>query len=154
MSEINYSQIDFVIKREGSQESSLIQVLNGTQEILGFLPKEALVYISEKLKVPLSRTYGIVTFYNFFKTEKDADHVISICMGTACYVKGANVILKKLETELNIKSGQITPDKKFSIREVRCIGACGMGPIISVDGVDLYGRVQVDMIPEILNKYR
>ncbi|HOI25149.1 MAG TPA: NAD(P)H-dependent oxidoreductase subunit E [Caldisericia bacterium] len=154
MSEINYSQIDFVIKREGSQESSLIQVLNGTQEILGFLPKEALVYISEKLKVPLSRTYGIVTFYNFFKTEKDADHVISICMGTACYVKGANVILKKLETELNIKSGQITPDKKFSIREVRCIGACGMGPLISVDGVDLYGRVQVDMIPEILNKYR
>ena len=154
MSEIYYSQIDFVIKREGSQESSLIQVLNGTQEILGFLPKEALVYISEKLKVPLSRTYGIVTFYNFFKTEKDADHVISICMGTACYVKGANVILKKLETELNIKSGQITPDKKFSIREVRCIGACGMGPLISVDGVDLYGRVQVDMIPEILNKYR
>lgn len=75
-------------------------------------------------------------------------------MGTACYVKGANVILKKLETELNIKSGQITPDKKFSIREVRCIGACGMGPLISVDGVDLYGRVQVDMIPEILNKYR
>jgi NADH-quinone oxidoreductase subunit E len=154
MSEINYSQIDFVIKREGSQESSLIQVLNGTQELLGYLPKEALVYISEKLKVPLSRTYGIVTFYNFFKTEKDADHVISICMGTACYVKGANVILKKLEAELNIKSGQITPDKKFSIREVRCIGACGMGPLISVDGVDLYGRIQPDMIPEILNKYR
>lgn len=154
MSEINYSQIDFVIKREGSQESSLIQVLNGTQELLGYLPKEALVYISEKLKVPLSRTYGIVTFYNFFKTEKDADHVISICMGTACYVKGANVILKKLEAELNIKSGQITPDKKFSIREVRCIGACGMGPLISVDGVDLYGKIQPDMIPEILNKYR
>ena len=154
MSEINYSQIDFVIKREGSGEASLIQVLNGTQEILGFLPKEALVYISEKLKVPLSRTYGIVTFYNFFKTEKDADHVINICMGTACYVKGANIILKKLESELNIKSGQITPDKKFSIREVRCIGACGMGPLISVDGGDLYGRVQPDMIPEILNKYR
>jgi NADH-quinone oxidoreductase subunit E len=154
MSEINYSQIDFVIKREGSGEASLIQVLNGTQEILGFLPKEALVYISEKLKVPLSRTYGIVTFYNFFKTEKDADHVISICMGTACYVKGANIILKKLESELNIKSGQITPDKKFSIREVRCIGACGMGPLISVDGTDLYGRVQPDMIPEILNKYK
>lgn len=154
MSENNFPQIDFVIKREGSEAASLIQVLNGTQELLGYLPSEALVYISDKLKVPLSRTYGIVTFYNFFKLEKDADHVINVCMGTACYVKGADAIIKKLESELNIKSGQITPDKKFSIREVRCIGACGMGPVMSIDGNDVYGRLTADMIPDILKKYK
>jgi NADH-quinone oxidoreductase subunit E len=154
MSEMKYPQIDFVIKREGSDPSALIQVLNGTQEVLGYLPKEALVYISEKLKVPLSKTYGIVTFYNFFKLEKDADHIINVCMGTACYIKGADAIVKKLESELNIKSGQITPDRKFSIREVRCVGACGMGPVISIDTDDIYGRITPEMIPDILSKYK
>ncbi len=154
MAEIDYSQIDFVIKREGSEKSSLIQVLNGTQEVLGYLPREALAYISRKLDVPYSRTYGIVTFYNFFKMERDAENVINVCTGTACYVKGADQIIKKLESELQIKSGQITPDRKFSIREVRCIGACGMGPLITINGVDIYGRITPEMIPEVLSKYQ
>ncbi len=154
MSDTRFPQIDFIIKREGSDESSLIQVLNGTQETLGYLPKEALIYISEKLDIPLSRIYGIITFYNFFKMEKDAEHVINVCMGTACYVKGAETIVRKLEAELGIKSGEITPDGKFSIREVRCIGACGMGPVISIDTEDIYGRINPDMIPEILSKYQ
>jgi NADH:ubiquinone oxidoreductase subunit E len=97
--------------------------------------------------------YGIVSFYNFFTMEKDAEHVVSVCMGTACYVKGAGDLMKKLESKLGIKPNQITEDKKFSFREVRCLGACGMAPVISVDG-EVYGRVTPDMIPDIIAKYK
>lgn len=150
----SYPQIDLVIKREGNKKESLIQILHGIQELLGYLPIEAQDYIAQKLNIPPSKVYGIVSFYNFFKTEKDADHVIMICMGTACYVKGAAEIVKKFESELNIKKGQITPDKKFSIREVRCLGACGMAPVISIDGSDIFGRLTSDQVPGILAKYQ
>lgn len=149
-----FPQIDLIIRREGTRPESIIQVLHGTQELLGYLPVEAQLYIAQKLRIPPSRVFGIVSFYNFFKTEKDADHVVMVCMGTACYVKGAADLIKKLETELNIKAGQITPDRKFSIREVRCLGACGMAPVVSVDGSDVYGRVTADKIPEILSNYQ
>lgn len=149
-----FPQIDLIIRREGNKPESIIQVLHGTQELLGYLPEEAQLYIAQKLRVPPSRIFGIVSFYNFFKTEKDADHVIMVCMGTACYVKGAADLIKKLEAELSIKAGQITPDRKFSIREVRCLGACGMAPVVSVDGSDIYGRVTADKIPEILANYQ
>ncbi len=149
----NFPQIDRVIKREGNSPDSLIQILHGTQEILGYLPQEAQLYIAEKLQIPPTRVYGIVSFYNFFTMEKDAEHVISVCMGTACYVKGAGDLMKKLEEVLEVKPNEITPDRKFSFREVRCLGACGMAPVISVDG-DVYGRITSDKIPEIIEKYR
>ena len=152
--EESFSQIDLVIKREGNKVESLIQILHGVQEMLGYLPVEAQDYIAKKMDIPPSKVYGIVSFYNFFKTEKDADHVIMVCMGTACYVKGAAEVMKKFESELHIRKGQITPDKKFSIREVRCLGACGMAPVISIDGTDIYGRLVPDQIPGILSKYQ
>lgn len=149
----NFPQIDRVIKREGNNSESLIQILHGTQEILGYLPKEVQLYIAEKLQIPPTRVYGIVSFYNFFTMEKDAEHVVSVCMGTACYVKGSGDLMKKLESELGVKPNRITEDKKFSYREVRCLGACGMAPVISIDG-EVYGRVTPDMIPEIISKYK
>jgi NADH:ubiquinone oxidoreductase subunit E len=152
--EESFPQIDLVIKREGNKVESLIQILHGVQEMLGYLPVEAQNYIAQKMNIPPSKVFGIVSFYNFFKTEKDADHVIMICMGTACYVKGAAEVMKRFESELHIRKGQITPDKKFSIREVRCLGACGMAPVISVDGTDIYGRLNPEQIPGILSKYQ
>ena len=152
--EESFPQIDLVIKREGNKAESLIQILHGVQEMLGYLPMEAQNYVAKKMNIPPSNVYGIVSFYNFFKMEKDADHVIMICMGTACYVKGAADIIKEFENSLHIKKGQITPDKKFSIREVRCLGACGMAQVISVDGSDIYGRLTPDQVPGILAKYQ
>ncbi|MDD4663782.1 MAG: NAD(P)H-dependent oxidoreductase subunit E [Caldisericia bacterium] len=152
--EESFPQIDLVIKREGNKVESLIQILHGVQEMLGYLSVEVQDYIAKKMNIPPSKVFGIVSFYNFFKTEKDADHVIMVCMGTACYVKGAAEVMKKFESELHIRKGQITPDKKFSIREVRCLGACGMAPVISVDGTDIYGRLTPEQIPGILSKYQ
>ncbi len=149
---LHFPQIDRVIRREGSSPDSLIQILHGTQEILGYLPEEAQLYIAQQLKIPPTRVYGIVSFYNFFTMEKSAKHVISVCMGTACYVKGAGLLMKKLEELLGIKAGETTKDGTFSYREVRCLGACGMAPLISVDG-DIYGRIQPDALQEILEKY-
>lgn len=153
-SENSFPQIDLVIKREGNKAESLIQILHGVQEMLGYLPIEAQDYVAKKMNVPPSKVYGIVSFYNFFKMEKDADHVIMVCMGTACYVKGAAEVIKKFESELHIQKGHITPDKKFSIREVRCLGACGMAPVISIDGTDIYGRLTPEQIPGIIAKYQ
>ena len=149
---LHFPQIDRVIKREGNSPDSLIQILHGTQEMLGYLPEEAQLYIAKQLQIPPTRVYGIVSFYNFFKMEKAAEHVISVCMGTACYVKGAGFILKKLEELLGVKVGETTQNGKFSCQEVRCLGACGMAPLISIDG-DIYGRMSPDLLPAILEKY-
>lgn len=149
-----YLQVDTIIRKEGSSPDSLIQVLHGVQESLGYLPEDVLRYISEKLNVPMSRVHGVVTFYNFFKTKKDAEHVIMVCMGTACYVKGAEKVVNALCDHLGIKAGEITPDGKFAVRLVRCIGACGMAPVVSVDGTDIYGRLTPESAIEILKKYK
>jgi NADH:ubiquinone oxidoreductase subunit E len=153
MEEKTYPQVDFIIKREGSSPDSLIQVLHGVQESLGYLPKDVQSYIAKKLGVPQARVSGVVSFYNFFKTKKDAEHVIMVCMGTACYVKGGEKVLHALCDKLHIKPGEITPDGKFSVRTVRCIGACGMAPVVSVDGSDVYGRLTPETAAEIVKKY-
>ncbi|MDD4028487.1 MAG: NAD(P)H-dependent oxidoreductase subunit E [Caldisericia bacterium] len=149
---LHFPQIDRVIRREGNSPEALIQILHGTQEILGYLPEEAQLYIAQQLKIPPTKVYGIVSFYNFFTMKKAAQHVISVCMGTACYVKGSGLLMKKLQELLGTKAGETTEDGRFSYREVRCLGACGMAPLISVDG-DIYGRTTPDALPEILQKY-
>jgi len=154
MEESRFPQIDYELRRWGNNPEALIQILHGSQERIGYLPREALEYIAEKLKVLLSKIYGVVTFYNFFKMEKDADHVIMTCMGTACYVKGGEAVIKALEEYLNIKIGEITKDRKFSLRIVRCLGACGLAPVISVDGKDIYGKLTPEKTLEIVKKYQ
>lgn len=150
----NFPAVDMEIRKWGAKPESLIQVLHGTQEALGYLPKEVLFYISEKMKVPLSKVYGVVTFYNFFKLTKDADHVIMTCMGTACYVKGGENVLNALCDKLGIKPNQITKDGKFAVRIVRCLGCCGLAPAIAVDGKDIYGKLTPEKAVEILERYR
>jgi len=152
--EKKYPQVDFVIRREGASPDSLIQILHGVQEALGYLPEDVQKYIAKKLKIPMTTVSGVVSFYNFFKTKKDAEHVIMVCMGTACYVKGADKVLAELTRLLNIKPGEITKDGRFSLRLVRCIGACGMAPVIAVDGTDVYGRLTPEKLGGILEKYK
>lgn len=154
MQEQSFPQVDFEIRKWGGSPVNLIQILHGTQEKIGYLPKEALVYLAKKLNIPLSKVYGVVTFYNFFKTEKDAEHVIMTCMGTACYVKGGEAVIKAMEKYLGIKVGEITKDGKFSLRIVRCLGACGLAPVISVDGKDIYGKLTEEKAVEVIKRYQ
>lgn len=154
MQEQSFPQVDFEIRKWGGNPVNLIQILHGTQEKIGYLPKEALVYLAKKLNIPLSKVYGVVTFYNFFKTEKDAEHVIMTCMGTACYVKGGEAVIKAMEKYLGIKVGEITKDRKFSLRIVRCLGACGLAPVISVDGKDIYGKLTEEKAVEVIKRYQ
>jgi len=154
MEKTRYPQVEMEIRKWGSKPSSLIQVLHGTQERIGYLSQNVLEYIAERLNVSLSKVYGVVTFYNFFKTQKDADHIIMTCMGTACYVKNGEEVIKAIEKYLGIKMGGKTSDGKFSLRIVRCLGACGMAPVMCIDGDDIYGRLTPEKAIEAIKRYQ
>jgi len=125
--------LEKVMKDHGYQESALLEILHKAQELYGYLDKELLMDISGSLNLPPSHVFGVATFYSFFKLKRSGEHVITGCMGTACYVKGADEILKAVEREYNIKRGESTPDGKLSLLVTRCIGACAMAPTIIVD---------------------
>lgn len=134
------------------QPGSLIQVLHKAQNTVGYLPREIQVQIAEGLNVPLAKVYGVVSFYSFFTTNPRGKHKISVCAGTACYVRGANQLLNQLEEDLNIKPGKTSEDGMFSLDVVRCLGACGLGPVVTVDE-DVYGRVTAEKLADVLAKY-
>lgn len=127
------AMLEKVMKDHGYQESALLEILHKAQELYGYLDKELLMDISGSLNLPPSHVFGVATFYSFFKLKRSGEHVITGCMGTACYVKGADEILKAVEREYNIKRGESTPDGKLSLLVTRCIGACAMAPTIIVD---------------------
>ena len=132
---------------------SLMPVLQAAQNIYGYMPEEVQKMVAEGMGVSLSEIYGVVTFYSQFYLTPKGEHPVNICLGTACYVKGAGKILEKFEKELGIKDGECTGDGKFSIDATRCVGACGLAPVISV-GEDVYGKVTDDMVSEILANYK
>ncbi len=134
-------------------QGSLISVLHRAQDLFGFLPREVMDHVADRLQVPAADVYGVATFYSYFTLEPRGKYPVSVCMGTACYVKGASTILDTIEEQLQIKTGQTTEDGLFSMVECRCIGACGLAPVITI-GKDVYGRLTADQIPEILAKYR
>jgi bidirectional [NiFe] hydrogenase diaphorase subunit len=127
--------LEKVLKDHDYQESALLEILHGAQEIYGFLDKELLTEIAGVLNIPHSQVYGVATFYSFFKLRKPGEHVVTACLGTACYVKGVEPIIAAIEKEFNLKRGGSTEDGKLSILQTRCIGACAMAPILSVDDV-------------------
>lgn len=130
-----------------------MMALHEAQDLFGYIPLEIMELISKELKVPLSEIYGVATFYSQFSLVPKGENVIGICLGTACYVKGGQDILAKLEDMLGIKSGQTTPDGKFSIDTTRCLGACGLAPVMMING-QVYGRLTLDKVEEIINSYR
>jgi len=147
------TELDTYIDSLPEKHGSLISVLHKAQSIYGYLPKELQLHIARKLGLTAAKVYGVVTFYSFFSEEPRGEHVINVCMGTACFVRGSEGILKEVESRLGVKAGQTTPDGQFSIDALRCVGACGLAPIIMVDG-KVYGRVKIKEIAGILKEYQ
>lgn len=141
-----------VIEEHKDQKGALMPVMQAAQEIYGYLPIEVQKMISEGLHIPLEEIYGVATFYSQFTLNPKGKYKISVCLGTACYVKGSGDIFNKISEKLGIESGMCTPDGKFSLDACRCIGACGLAPVMTVND-DVYGRLTVDEIDDILAKY-
>jgi NADP-reducing hydrogenase subunit HndA len=149
----NFERLQGVIDEYKWKSGSLIPVLQKAQEIFGYLPLVVQKQIADGLKVPLSRIYGVATFYAQFTLKPRGEHTIGLCMGTACYVRGAKNIMQKVKDELGIDVGDTTEDRKFTLEATRCLGCCGLAPVMMIDE-NVYGRLTPDMVPDILNKYR
>lgn len=141
-----------VISDHKQEKGALMPILQKAQDIYGYLPIEVQTMISDEMNIPLEKIYGVVTFYSQFSLNPKGKYRISVCMGTACYVKGAGEIYDKLKELLNIDDGECTPDGKFSLDGCRCIGACGLAPVITIND-DVHGRLTVDDIEGILKQY-
>ena len=141
------------IREWKNKPGNLIMVLHRVQQTFGYVPREIAFDIAALLDVPLAKIYGVITFYNFFKTEKTGRNVIQVCMGTACYLRGGDDLLQELEEILGIGVNATTADDEFSLEAVRCLGCCGLAPVMVING-DIYGKVETAGLPAILNKYR
>lgn len=141
-----------VIRELKNEKGALMPILQKAQGIYGYLPVEVQTIISNETGIPLEKIYGVVTFYSQFTLNPKGKYQISVCLGTACYVKGSGDIYNKLMEKLEIVGGECTPDGKFSLDACRCIGACGLAPVITVNE-DVYGRLSLDDIDDILAKY-
>jgi NADH:ubiquinone oxidoreductase subunit E len=147
-----YKQLDKIIEKHKDVRGPLIQVLHAAQELFGWLPEKAQVRIAKGLGIPLSEVHGVLSFYSFFTTVPRGKHTIRVCLGTACYVRGGKQVLEKFQKELGIGVRDTTEDRQFSLELNRCVGACGLAPVVTV-GEDIYRRVKIDKIPEIIRKY-
>ncbi len=146
--------IDKIIESHPKDQSSLIGVMLDTQNHYCYLPKEAMVYISKSMNIPVSTIYNLATFYKAFSLKPKGKHPIYVCTGTACHVQGATKLLEKFERELKIKSGgEPTEDKNFSLESVRCLGCCGLAPVVTI-GKDLHGKLPPTKIPNLIKKYK
>ncbi len=146
------AELQSYMQEHGSEPGVLLPTLQKAQEIYGYLPIEVQEMVAVGLNLPLSEVYGVATFYAQFSLYPKGKYQIFLCLGTACYVKGSGEIYERLQRELGIKGGECTPDGKFSLSECRCLGACGLAPVMTING-EVYGRLTPDMIPEILAKY-
>lgn len=141
-----------VIEEHRAQKGALMPILQKAQEIYGYLPEKVLIAISEELDIPLSEVYGVVTFYSQFSLTPKGEHKISVCMGTACYVKGAGDILNKICEKVGCEPGECSDNGKFSVDAVRCIGACGLAPVVTIDD-EVFGRLTADDVDRVLAKF-
>ena len=132
-------------------KDNLIQMLNEVQEHYGYIPTKAQKVLSEYLNVPMAEIYGVITFYSRFTLKPKGKYNVAVCLGTACYVKGSQKIMDRLKERLKIEAGQTTPDGKFSIEETRCVGACGLAPVFTVNG-EVYGKATVQTIDKVLDE--
>lgn len=145
-------ELKSVIEKHKDQKGALMPVLQEAQEIYGYLPIEVQTMIAEGLDIPLEEVYGVVTFYAQFSLYPKGQYKVSVCLGTACYVKGSGDIYDRLQQRLGIQGGQCTPDGKFSLEACRCVGACGLAPVMTINE-DVYGKITPDDVDEILAKY-
>lgn len=141
-----------VIADHRDDKGALMPILQKAQDIYGYLPIEVQTIVSNEMRVPLEKIYGIVTFYSQFSLYPKGKYRVSVCLGTACYVKGSGDIFSRLQEMLGINDGECTPDGKFSLDSCRCIGACGLAPVMTVND-DVYGKITIDDLSSIISKY-
>ena len=141
-----------LLKNYSQDKSNLIQILNEVQEKYGYIPKQSQIEISNYLNLPMAEIYGVITFYSRFTLEPKGKYNISVCLGTACFVKGSQALLDRLKERLKIDEGQTTPDGKFSIDATRCVGACGLAPVFTINN-EVYGKATVKKLNEVLDEY-
>lgn len=144
-------EMEELLSKFPKQKDSLIAILNEIQEKYGYIPKQCQIEISKYLEMPMAEIYGVITFYSRFTTSPKGKYNIAVCLGTACFVKGSQSILDRLKERLKISGGETTPDGKFSIDEVRCVGACGLAPVFMVND-EVYGNATVKMVDEVLDR--
>ncbi len=145
--ETRRNMLEKVMKEHDFQESALLEILHKAQEIYGYLSKDLLMDVSQSLDLPPSHVFGVATFYNFFKLTEPGEHIVTGCLGTACYVKGVEEIMQAIEHEFKVKRGETTPDRKLSLFVTRCIGACSMAPNIIVDE-EVIGKATKEIVLE------
>ena len=148
-----YAELDKLIAANKGQEGAVMRMLQSAQDIFGHVPKDVQIRIAEGLGTTLSEVYGVATFYSQFALEPRGEYIIGVCLGTACYVKNAQAVLDRVCQELDTKAGKTTPDGLFTIKDTRCLGACGLAPVMMIND-DVYGRLVPESIPGILAKYR
>jgi NADH-quinone oxidoreductase subunit E/NADP-reducing hydrogenase subunit HndA len=148
-----YQELADFIDALPDTKGELIKVLHKAQGIFGYLPKEVQIFVAKQLKISTAKVYGVVTFYSYFTEEPKGEYDVAICLGTACYVRGAEKIADAFQKELGIGVGETTADGKFSITGLRCIGACGLAPVVTI-GEKTYGRLTADMVKGILAEYK
>lgn len=148
-----WTRIDEIVARNRSIPGSVITVLRECQDIVGYLPVELIDHISEGLNLSRSEVFGVASFYSLFSMQPKGRHLIKVCMGTACYVKGIKEVMSRVENEFQLKQGCTSDDRRFSLEAVRCLGACGLAPVMVV-GQDTFGSVKADKVIQILDKYK
>ena len=148
-----FDQIDAVISKHRSQPGCVITVLRECQEITGYLPVELIDYISSGLNLPLSQVYGVASFYALFSMKPKGRNMIKVCLGTACYVKGIQEVIARIQNTYGIEAGGTTPDRRFSLEAVRCLGACGLAPVMVVNH-DTHGDISADKVISLLETYQ
>ena len=148
-----YEELKKYIDEIKEKNGALISVLHKGQEIFGYLPQEVQEFIAKELNLPIAKVYGVVSFYHFFSMVPKGKYPISVCMGTACYVRGAEKVLNSIKNYLGVDVGETTEDGLFSIDALRCVGACGLAPVVLI-GKDVYGKEDVKDMKKILEKYR
>jgi NADH-quinone oxidoreductase E subunit len=153
LKEENFQELEEFIKANNDKRGFLIPVLHKAQEIFGYLPKEVQAFVAENMNVPVSTVMGVVTFYSFFRMNPVGRHTITVCMGTACYVRGAKKIMEAVEKTLGITPGETTEDRRFSLGVQRCLGACGLAPVIMIDN-DVHGRMTAKKLEQVLELYK
>ncbi len=151
--EIDIRELDDIIEQQfGNDKENLIMILQAIQRRYNYLPKQALTYLSAKIGIPYSKIYGVATFYATFSLEPRGRNILSICLGTACHVRGGERIRERITETLNIKDGETTGDGRYTLESVRCIGCCSLGPVIKINE-DVHGRIGTDEVEKVLNQY-
>lgn len=145
-------KIDRILKQYDYRKSRIIQILNEIQKIFHYLPSKELAYVSQKLKLPLSHIYSMATFYSAFSLKPRGKHLVTVCMGTACHVRGAPAVLSRLEERLKVKTGSTTDDNQYTLKTVNCLGACALAPIVVIDD-EYHGQTTVNRVDKLLDQY-